>query len=386
MRIRVHPDILNIPQTKREPIHMACRGREDLVNLSSGNPDQAMPDFIVEQLKKSLDSGRVPYTDYYGIPELRTRISETLRKDWDIIADPATEIAVTSGVQEGLYVVMRSLLHPGDEVLIPSPHYGNYFQNTVACGGKPVLVQLEEKTGFMPDFDRFKKAITPNTRFLIFCNPNNPLGVVWPGEVLQGLADLALAHDLIVLVDEIYRDFTYYRPAESIGALPGMKERTFTFGGFSKSHMMMGLRIGFVAGPEAPMAAVKKLHYCIALCPSYLGQVAALAALDCPQEQLDCFIREYQDRIEMLHKGMTEIPGVTCVLPQGGFYVFPNVKRFGLNSMELAIQMIENASVITLPGTEFGPYGEGYLRLAVCERREHLEMGIERLKDFARRY
>ncbi len=186
-----------------------------------------------------------------------------------------------------------------------------------------------------------------------------------------------------MLVDEIYRDFTYTARPFSIAALPGVGGRTFMLGGFSKAYMMMGLRIGYVVGPPEAMFHVKNLHYCVALCPSSLGQLAAQAALECPKDQLEPIYQEFRDRIEMLYQGISAIPGVSCVEPQGGFYLFPNVTRFGQNSMELAIRLIEEAGVVTLPGTEFGPHGEGYLRLSVCAKREGLERGIARLREFA---
>jgi aminotransferase len=382
--IRIQPDILNIPVSERESIIAACGSRANLPDLASGNPDMAMPNFIVERLKSAVEAGYARYTDYFGFPELRAKLAKHLKTRWQLAADPEREIVITSGVQEGLYVVMRSIIHPKDEVLIPSPHYGNYYQNAFACGARPVLVPLAEKDGFMPDFDRLAKAVTNRTRTLVFCNPSNPLGVIWPSEILEGLAYLAIRHDLIVLVDQIYHDFVYTdEPITSIAALPGMAERTFTFGGFSKSHLMMGLRIGFVVGPPEPTLAVKNLHYCVTLCPSSLAQVAALAALECPKEQLEPVVREFRQRLEMLHRGVTAIDGVSCVQPLGGFYLFPNMSRFGSNSLDLAIRLIKQAGVITLPGTEFGPYGEGYLRLSVCARREQLEEGLARLTQFA---
>ena len=384
--IQINADISNIPYGDRKKILDAAQKRKDLADLVSGNPDMPMPQFLRERLKEAVDAGYARYTNYYGLPELRQRVSERLAAQRGIIADPDKELLITIGVQEALYVVMRSVLHPGDEVLIPSPHYANYYMNTLACGAKPVLVQLHEENGFVPDIEQLEEAITPKTRALVFCNPNNPLGVVWPREVLEKLAGLAQAHDLLVLVDEIYRDFTYTDQPPSIGSLPGMAERTFTFGGFSKSYMMMGLRVGYVVGPAEPMFHVKNLHYCIALCPPSLGQVAALAAMDCPQEVLDALHKEFRERIQLLYQSVTTIPGVTCVKPQGAFYIFPNMKRFGLTSMDLAIQLIEKAGVSTLPGTEFGPYGEGHLRLSVCAKREQLEKGIARLLEFAKKY
>lgn len=269
---------------------------------------------------------------------------------------------------------------------MPSPHYGEYYMNTIACGGQPVLVPLDEGGRFIPDIDRLEKAITRKTRALVFSNPNNPLGVVWPRGILEGIARLAERHNLIVLVDEVYHKFTYVEQPPSIGALAGMQERTFTFGGFSKAHMMMGMRMGYVVGPAELISSIKNLHYCVVLCPSYLGQVAALAALDCPKEQLEPMYREFGERLEILYRGVAAIPGVTCVRPRGGFYIFPNMSRFGMTSMELALTLIEKTKVVTLPGTEFGPYGEGYLRLSTCVNREQIEMGIAGLTEFAREF
>jgi aminotransferase len=342
-----------------------------------------MPPFIRDRMKEDLDRGYARYTNYYGMPELRQKLAERLAEECGILADPEKEVLITVGVQEALYVTMRVILHLGDEVLIPSPHYANYSMNAVACGARPVLVPLDQEKGFIPDRNRLEKAITPKTRVLVFCNPSNPLGVVWPRETLEVFADLAQAHDLAVLVDEIYRDFTYTTRPPSIASLPGMKERTFTFGGFSKSYMMMGLRVGYVAGPGDPMFHVRNLHYCVALCPPSLGQLAALAALDCPRADLDALYDEFRSRLQFLYENVTRIPGVTCVRPRGAFYLFPNMRCFGLSSMDLAIALVEKAGVTTLPGTEFGPCGEGYLRLSVCAKRDQLEKGAARLLEFA---
>jgi aminotransferase len=381
--IRINPDVSNIPYGDRKRILDAAQKCKDLADLASGNPDMPIPQFIRDRLQEGLDRGYARYTNYYGMPELRQKLADRLAAECGIVADPEKEVLVTVGVQEALYVAMRVLLQPGDEVLIPSPHYANYYMNTVACGAKPILVPLDQDSGFLPDIDRLEKAITPRTRALVFCNPSNPLGVVWPRQTMEAFSDLAQARDLSVLVDEIYRDFTYTTRPPSIASLPGMKERTFTFGGFSKSYMMMGLRVGYVIGPAGPMFHVRNLHYCIALCPPSLGQLAALAALDCPREDLETLHRDFRDRLQFLYENVSRIPGVTCVKPQGAFYLFPNMKRFGLSSMDLAIQLVEKAGVTTLPGTEFGPYGEGYLRLSVCAKREQLEKGVARLLGYA---
>jgi aminotransferase len=314
---------------------------------------------------------------------LRQRLAEKLKAECGISADPENEILVTHGVQEALYVVMRTLLRPGEEVLIPSPHYANYLLNTVACGAEPVFVALKEKDRFLPDLAELEAVLSEKTRLLIFSNPINPLGITWPNRTIEELADFVRRHDLLVVVDEIYRDFAAPNPPLSIASLPGMMQRTFTLQGFSKSYFMMGMRIGYLAGPQEVMHHIKQLHYLIMLSPSRISQYAALAALDCPSEYLEPMHREYREKLRILYLGIASIPGVSCVEPNGSFYVFPNFSCFGLSSMELAAKLIEEAGLMTLPGTEFGPAGEGHLRLSVVSDRDRVEEGVARLQRFA---
>lgn len=383
--IRVNPQVAAIPFGDRKRIKTVAEARTDLVDLMSGNPDMEMPPFIRERVKQRIDSGPMRYTGYWGSPELRRRLSEKLIAECAIETDPEQEILVTHGVQEALYTVMRTVLRRGDEVLIPSPHYANYLLDAIACGSEPVFVPLYEEQNFVPRIEDLEKAITPKTRLLVFSNPNNPLGVTWPDETIEAIANLVRTRDLLVAVDEIYRDFAEPKPPLSIASLPGMKERTFTLQGFSKSFFMMGMRVGYVAGPRELIHHVKQLHYILLLCPSTIGQTAALAALDCPRDQIEPLRQEFRDKLRLLYQAVTTIPGVTCVKPNGTFYLFPNMRCFGRTSMDLTLELIEEIGVATLPGTEFGAAGEGYLRLSVISKREQVEEGIRRLKDFAHR-
>jgi len=240
--IEINQDVENIPYSDRKKIKAVADKRGDLVDLMSGNPDMEMPAFIKKKLKEKIDSVPMRYTDYYGLPELRRRLSDRIRTDSGILIDPQEELLITHGVQEALYSVMRTILRRGDEVLIPTPHYANYLLNTLACGAKPVFIPLEEKNGFIPRIKVLKEHLTPRTRMLIFSNPNNPLGIVWPDSTVEELARFSRTNNLIVLVDEIYREFAQPEPPISIASIPGMKERTFIFRGFSKTYFMMGLR------------------------------------------------------------------------------------------------------------------------------------------------
>ncbi len=381
--ISINPNIARINMGERDKLNAAMEGKSDLADLASGNPDFEVPPFILQRLRDHLEtSTHMPYTNYYGVLELRERIADHLKRQCGMMVDPASELMVTHGVQQGLFVVLKTILRPGDEVLLPSPYYGHYAIDTIACGGCPVPIRLDEAMGFVPDPVRFEKAITPKTRAILFCNPNNPLGVVWPEEVLEQMARLARKHDLLVLVDEVYRDFIRPEPPISLATLPGMAQRTFVFNGFSKAYVMMGLRIGYVAAPAQVMPHLKQLQKCVTLYPSMLGEIAALAALDCPREQLDPIYDEIQSLGDFLYHEVSSLPGVSCVRPPGGFYVFPNVKSLGASSVELSIRLIKEAGVACLPGVEFGPDGEGHLRLSVCAGRKHVEKGVRRLAQF----
>ncbi|MBA7659077.1 putative N-acetyl-LL-diaminopimelate aminotransferase [subsurface metagenome] len=381
--IQINPAVAGIPYGDRKKIVGLTEGKKGLIDLMSGNPYMEMPAFVRERIKERVDSGPMRYTNYWGLPELRERLSVKLKAECRIEADPEEEILITHGVQEALYIIMRTILKPGDEVIIPTPHYANYLLNTVVCGAEPVFVPLYEKNNFVPEISHLERAITPKTRLLIFSNPSNPLGVTWPDETIKGIAELAQAHDLLVVVDEIYREFAVPKPPLSIGSLSGMKERTFTLQGFSKTYFMMGMRIGYLVGPAKTLFHIRQLHYIILLCPSTVAQHAALAALDCPREQVEPVHQEFREKLKLLHEGVIGIPGVSCVPPNGAFYVFPNFKCFGMSSLDLSAKLIEEAGVMTLPGTEFGPEGEGYLRLSVVSRREQVEEGLRRLIKFA---
>jgi len=377
---QINPDVASIPYADRKKILDATRGKTNLADLSSGNPDVPMPPYIRARLRDEVESGYAPYTHYYGIPELRTRIAQYLGDTCDLDVVPESELLVTQGVQQALYLVLRTILCRGDEVLIPSPHYANYDLDPVASGGCPVLVPLDEEDDFVPDPDRLDQAVTTRTRAILFSNPNNPLGVTWSRRTLEMIADLARRRDLYVLVDEVYRDFHPER-LTSIAGLPDMKERTFVFNGFSKSYFMMGLRTGYVAGPAQVIEHVKQLSYVVALCPSYLGQMAALAAFDCPRSQIEPVYAEFHRSLELLYDRVSRLPGVRCVQPDCGLYIFPNVSCTGMTSLELSLDLAREAGVVTLPGTEFGPAGEGHLRLSVCAGREQVELGVQRLEE-----
>ncbi len=383
---RINPAITGIPEGDRKIINDFIIGREGLINLSSGNPAVEVPRFIRERVKEELDAGYMGYTNFWGIPELRKKLADKLKAECGIGADPDKEILFTHGVQEGLYIVMRTLLCPGDEVLIPTPHYGNFLFNTIACGAVPVFVPLREELGFLPDIRMLEEAITPRTKILIYSNPNNPLGVTWPEETIQELARLSCEYDLLVIADEIYRNFPFPGPPLSIASLPGMKDRSFTLQGFSKSYFMMGIRAGYVTGPAEIMSHVKHLHYVILLSPARLAQYAALASLDCPPGQVEPLWQEFRDRLSLLHEGVKEVQGMSCVHPNGTLFLFANIKSYGMPSLELSKKLILEAGVVTLPGTEFGSAGEGFLRLSVSSSREHIREGIERLKVFGKQY
>lgn len=383
---RLNNAVAAIPEGDRKLVRNYVAGRKDLIDLSKGNPSVVLPEYIRAKIKEEVDSGFMRYTDFWGMSELKEKVAERLIADSGISADPESEIIITHGVQEGLYIAMRTLLSEGDEVLVPTPHYGNFYLNSIACGAVPVFVPLRENRGFIPESGDLEKAITPKTRVLVYSNPNNPLGVTWPEETIEELAELALRHDLMVITDEVYRDFAEPAPPVSMASLPGMKERTITLQGFSKNFFMMGLRVGYLTGPAGITFHIKQLHYVVLLSPARLAQFAALAALDCPKEEIEPLLADFRERLGHLHRGIEEVPGMSCVKPNGTLFIFPNTRSYGLKSLDLTLKIIDEAGVVTLPGTEFGDAGEGYLRLSVCATREEIDEGVRRLKMFGERF
>jgi len=352
-----------------------------VINLGIGRPDFDTPAHIKQAAKEALDAGMVHYSSNYGLPELREAIAAKLEQDNGLAYDPGSEIVVTVGANEAVLMAMAATLNPGDEVIIPDPAWLHYFYCARLGGGVPVAVPLREEMEFKLDPDDVARAITPRTRMLVVTTPHNPTGSVLDKEMLQALADIAEKHDLLVLSDEIYEKIIYDGVKHiSFATLPGMRERTLMVNGFSKAYAMDGWRLGYVAAPRELIAVLIRVHQYTTVCATTFIQKGALAAYRGPQDCVVEMVAEFARRRQYLMPALNEIKGISCVRPRGAFYAFPSIKATGKSSAEIADFLLEEAKVALVPGSAFGQYGEGYLRIAYSNSLENIQEAMQRIK------
>lgn len=359
---------------------LEAEGRR-IIHLEIGQPDSPTFANIVEAGVRALRQGRTRYTPAAGIRALRQAIAEQAGRQRGISIHPA-QVVVGPGAKPALFFPTLALVQPGDEVIYPDPGFPTYEAMIRVAGGVPVPVPLREENDFSFDLDAFDAALSERTRLVIINSPGNPTGGVMPRSALEHIAAAAQRHDFWVLSDEIYARLIYEADAvPSIAALPGMAERTIICDGFSKTYAMTGWRLGYGIMPEALAERVELLLNHAVGCTADFTQWAGLEALTGPQEAVAAVVAEYRQRRDVLVAGLNAIPGVRCRTPQGAFYVFPNVSAFGKPSAWLADYLLEEAGVALLPGTAFGRYGEGYLRLCFANSLEALQEAVERIAD-----
>jgi aminotransferase len=357
-------------------------GLEDLVHLEQGEPDFTTPEHIVEAAVDAIREGCTHYTAVDGTPELRQAIAEKLRKENDIDADPRTEVTVTSGSQEAMLIAALGFLNRGDEALILDPYYPAYFEDTLIAEAKPVTVALDANKNYGIERETLEEKITDKTRMIWMCNPCNPTGRVCSKSDLETVAEVAQEHDLIVFADEIYEKLVYDGAKHlSIGSLSGMEDRTITVNGFSKAYAMTGWRIGYVVAEDKLSSALRKLHYYAALCPNSISQKAALTALTGPQDCVKEMLAEYRRRRELVIRELSKIESLPYTIPKGAFYVFPDFSSFEASDEALALRLLKEARVVTVPGSGFGEAGRGHLRISYSTSYGQIQKGIARLRN-----
>jgi len=367
------------PGQRGQLLDMAA-GVKDLIALARGDPDLSTPLHIVEAAKQALDQGYTHYTHWAGMPELRKTIADKLWRDNSIRVDPETEVLVTTGAQEAVFLVCLALLDPGDEILVPDPHYMTYDTAIALAGAKAVLVPTFEKDDFEVQPEEIVRHITTKTKAVLLVSPNNPTGGIIRPETVREIAALAEKHNFIVISDEIYEKFIYDDvQLLSIASLPGMRERTVTINGFSKTYAMTGWRIGYLAAPAGFIRALEAIKHTVSICAPAVSQAAALAALTGPQDCIQEALATYAERRLVLMKGLDEL-GLSYGRPHGTFYIFASVAATGLSSMDFAITLLQKAQVLVLPGSSFGPNGEGFVRFSLVAPVPRLEEAIERMK------
>jgi aminotransferase len=353
----------------------------DVISLGVGEPDFVTPAHIREAGVRSIQLGHTRYTSNYGILELREEIASSLQRRYGLNYDPRTEILVTVGVSEGVDLAMRTIIDPGDEVISPDPGYVAYEADIVFAGGIPVPVPTYAKYDFGVRASDIAAAITPRTKMILIGNPNNPTGAVVPRDELEGIARLAIEHDLIVAVDEVYSQLVYGIEHISIVALPGMRDRTLLLDGFSKSYAMTGWRIGYVAAPAHILEAMLKVHQYTIMCAGTAPQEAAVEALRNGENDVQMMHADYARRRRMFVDGLNRIGLPTCE-PRGAFYAFPYIGDTGMNDEEFAEKLLFEEQVAVVPGSSFGAAGAGFVRCAYCTAYDKLEEALVRMERF----
>jgi aminotransferase len=357
---------------------------EDCISLGVGEPDFVTPWHIREAAIWAIEKGFTTYTSNYGLFSLRQRIASHLKARYGLEYAPENEILVTVGVSEGLDIAMRALLNPGDEVIFFEPSYVSYPPCVMFAGGVPVPVPTDYRNGFQPDVEQVRRAITPRTKALLLCYPNNPTGTVASREVLHELVRLAVEHDLYLISDEIYDRLVYETEHTCVAALPGAAERTILLGGFSKSYAMTGWRIGYACAPAPVIEMMMKVHQYTMLCAPIAAQKAAEEALERGEPEVERMRREYDRRRRLIVKRLNEI-GLECVPPQGAFYVFPSIRCTGLSSEEFTERLLWEERVAVVPGNVFGSSGEGHVRLSYATSLPKIEEALHRMERFVTR-
>jgi aminotransferase len=355
--------------------------QKDVISLGVGEPDFSTPKVICNSAIDALEKGQTSYTSNKGLLSLREEISYYLNKKFQSSYDASSEILITNGVSEGVDLALRAILNPGDEVILPEPNYVCY-NPLIQLTGASVVSMDTTKTNFIPDPKQLKNLITKKTKALILCSPNNPTGTVIDKHTLKQIADIALQHDLWIICDEIYSELVYDEPFTSFSSLPNVKDHCILLSGFSKSFAMTGWRLGYLCGPESLVSRALKIHQYSALCAPILAQLAGIDALTNAKEELLYMKKSFEKRRNFITKRFNEL-GYALEKPKGAFYCFPDIRSSGLSSHEFALQLLKKEKVAVVPGTAFGPLGEGYIRCCFATDLNDLVEAMNRIEHFS---
>ena len=359
---------------------------KDVISLGVGEPDFVTPWAVREAGIYSLEKGRTHYSANSGLIELRNEICTYLMRKYNLRYNPKTETLVTVGGSEAIDLLIRAIISPGDEVLIPEPCFVCYKPCTVMAGGTPVTIQTEEKDNFKLTAEKLLEKITPKSKLLILPFPNNPTGAVMEKEDLEKIAKVVKEHNLFVLSDEIYGELTYTgNPHIPFATIDDMWERTVTVNGFSKAFAMTGWRLGYACGPEPVIKQMTKIHQYAIMCAPTTSQFAAIEAMKSCDDDVEYMRTEYDHRRRIMVNGFREM-GLSCFEPLGAFYVFPNISSTKLTSEEFATKLLYEKKVAVVPGTAFGESGEGFIRCSYAYSIKNIEKALERIGEFVAEY
>ena len=357
---------------------------DDAISLGVGEPDFDTPWHIRDEGIYSLEKGRTFYTSNAGLKELKIEICNYLERRFHLTYNYANEVLVTVGGSEAIDIALRTMVNPGDEVLIPQPSYVSYEPCAVLADAVPVIINLKAENEFRLTAQELRDAITDKTKVLVLPFPNNPTGAIMEKKDLEEIAEVILEKDLFVISDEIYSELTYKADHVSIASIPGMQERTILINGFSKSYAMTGWRLGYACGPKIIIEQMLKIHQFAIMCAPTTSQYAAVEALRNGDDDVVEMREAYNQRRRYLMYAFKEM-GLPCFEPYGAFYVFPCIREFGMTSDEFATRFLQEEKVAVVPGTAFGDCGEGFIRISYAYSLENLKVAIGRLADFVAR-
>jgi aminotransferase len=382
MSIQIADHVRDIPRSGIRDFFEIVQSMDDVISLGIGEPDFATPWHIREAAIYSLEKGRTGYTSNLGLPRLRRAISSYVAEHFGVRYEPLSEILVSVGVSEAIDLALRALLNAGDEVLYHEPCYVSYSPSVALARGVARPIATRPADHFVLRAEALERAITPRSKVLMLNFPTNPTGATMPGDQLEKIAAVCVKHDLVVLSDEIYSELTYDSAAHpSLAALPGMKERTILLHGVSKAYAMTGWRIGFACAPQPVIEAMMKIHQYAILCAPIMGQEAAIEALERGVESMLMMRREYELRRNYIVRGFNEL-GLECFKPRGAFYVFPKITSTGLTSREFSLKLLREKKVAVVPGSAFGPSGEGHVRCSYATALDQIKIAIAKIAEF----
>lgn len=374
----------SIDKSKIRVMYDRARAMDDVLSFTVGEPDFMTPRDIIDTANAYLSKGYTKYTPNSGIAELREAIAEKFSPQLRPI-DPASEVMVTMGATEAILVAMQVVLNPGDEIIAVAPLFASYLNQFRIVRCVPKIVNAKEENGFIPKAEQIEAAVGPKTKMLLLNSPCNPTGAEIPPEELGRIAQVAIRHDLVVLSDEVYKTIRYSdRPYVSIASLPGMAERTVVVDAFSKTYAMPGWRLGYAIGPEWLIRMMPKTHDVTVACVNAAFQYAGAWALrNCDAEVLE--MREkFRRRKDLIVSGIRSTPGMSCLEPAGAFYLWVNIKKFGMKSEAFCFDLLDRGHVALVPGNGFGETGEGYVRITYAANEDMLTEGLARIGRYVR--
>ncbi len=359
---------------------MERQGKE-IIHFEIGDPDFSTPKHIVEAACRALKDGETHYASSMGITDFREAARQTTARSRGFMPS-LNQVLITPGANIAIYYAIRCLVNPGEEVIVPDPGFPTYYSAIKFCGVKAVSVPLKEENQFRMSPEDIEKGITGKTRLIIINSPQNPTGSVMTPDEIARVAEIAEKHDVYLYSDEVYARMVYddSGPFSSPSVRDKCRERTIVANGFSKAFAMTGWRLGCVIGPENVIEKMGLLLQTTSSCVTPFIQRAGIAAIEGEQDPIRKMMKEYSVRRDLLVKGLNELPGVSCLNPGGAFYVFPNIKNTGMSSEEFADVALHKAGVALLPGSNFGEFGQGYVRLCYANSRENIVKGLKRMK------